>query len=221
MKRPACFHGFAALAVVLALVPGCKRKGFGGTFEGDITMHTTRAGSAAQDMTVHAKGDKLRFDMPAPDGKTSSAVYDPSANKLVMIMDAQRAYMDMDFSSPSAAPNTDPRTSAVEKTGKTETIAGLDCEIWTVKDPSGKRSEVCNAEGLAFFDLEGVRHGGGAAWNKDLRDKKYFPLRSVEYDAGGKETSRSEVTKIEAKKLDDALFTVPKDFTRLPTPPMK
>jgi len=210
------------ILLFVALASGCKKKGFGGTFEGEITLHTTRAGSAGQDMVVRAKGDKLRFDMPAPDGKSSSsAVYDPSANKLTMLMDAQKAYMDMDFSSPTAVPNTDPKTSAVDKTGKTETIAGFDCEDWTVKDPSGKRTDVCMAEGLAFFDLEGVRSGGGPSWNKDLRDKKYFPLRSVEYDKDGKEVSRSEVTKIDAKKLDDALFTVPKDYTKVAAPPAK
>jgi hypothetical protein len=209
------------LLAVVAFGPGCRKKGFGGTFEGDITLHTTRPGAAAQDMVVRAKGDKLRFDTPGPDGKTTSAVYDPSTNKLVMIMDAQKAYMDMDFSAPNAKPNTNPQTSAVDKTGKSETIAGYDCEDWTVKDPSGKRTEVCMAEGLAFFDLEGVRSGGGASWNKDLRDKKYFPLRSVEYDKDGKEVSRSEVTKIDPKKLDDALFCVPKDYARVPTPPVK
>jgi hypothetical protein len=217
MKR-----AFTLLVLALILAPGCKRRGFGSGFEGDITIHTTRASSAgaAQDMTVRAKGDKLRFDSMS-NGETSSALYDPSSNKLVIVMDAQKAYMDMDFSSRSAAPNTDPKTSAVEKTGKTETIAGYDCEDWTVKDPSGTRTEVCMAEGLAFFDLEAVRHGGGASWNKALRDKKYFPLRSIEYDTGGKEVSRSEVTKIDAKKLDDAVFAVPKDYTKLPTPPLK
>jgi hypothetical protein len=78
---------------------------------------------------------------------------------------------------------------------------------------------VCIAEGLAFFDLEGVRHGGGAAWNKDLHDKKMFPLRSVELDASGKEISRSEVVKVEAKKLDDALFQIPQGYAKLTAPP--
>jgi EAL domain-containing protein (putative c-di-GMP-specific phosphodiesterase class I) len=36
--------------------------------------------------------------------------------------------MDMDFAKPSAAPNTDPGTSAVAKTGNHETVAGFDCE---------------------------------------------------------------------------------------------
>jgi hypothetical protein len=202
---------------LLLLVPACK-KGFGSNFEGEITMRTSRQGSAPADLVVKAKGDKLRFDTTT-NGQTGSAIFDPQTNKVTALIDAQKAYMDMDFSSPSAAPNTDARTSSSEKTGKKETIAGIDCEDWVAKDPSGKRSEVCIAEGLAFFDIDGLRHGGGAGWNKELRDKKMFPLRSVEYDVNGKEVSRSEVLKVEPKKLDDALFQVPKDYTKLPAPP--
>jgi Domain of unknown function (DUF4412) len=207
---------YVLAAILLCVLPGCK-KGFGSNFEGQITMRTTRAGNPPSDMLVKAKGDRLRFDT-TENGQTVSAIFDPQKNTVVALMDAQRAYMDMDFSSPSAAPNTDPKTSGAEKTGKKETIAGIDCEDYVVKDPSGKKTEVCIAEGLAFFDLEGVRHGGGAGWNKDLRDKKMFPLRSIEYDETGKEVSRSEVTKVEPKKLDDALFQVPKDYTKVPTP---
>jgi hypothetical protein len=207
------------LAITLPTLAACKKKAtFGGDFEGEVTLHTTRAGGAPQEMVVKAKGDRLRFDTPGPDGKMTSAIYDPAKNKLTLVMDAQKAYMDMDFASPSAKPNTDPKTSAVEKTGKKETIAGYECEDWVAKDPSGKRSEVCMAEGLAFFDLDSVKNGGGPLWNKELRDKKYFPLRSVEYDASGKELSRSEATAIDAKKLDDALFQVPKDYARVPSP---
>src|SRR5262245_13679624 len=109
------------LFALLLLLPACK-KGFGANFEGEITMRTTRAGTTS-DMVVKAKGDKLRFESNAR-GKTASAIFDPQQNRVVALMDDQKAYMDMDFSSPAAAPNTDPRTSAAEKTGKKETIAG-------------------------------------------------------------------------------------------------
>jgi hypothetical protein len=204
------------LLAALALLPGCK-KGFGSDFEGEITMKTQR-GSVAATLVIKAKADKLRFDTTTMDGKTASALYDPQTNKVTALLDTQKAYMDMDFSSPSAAPNVEAENAKIDKTGKKEKIAGVECEVWIAKDPSGKRSEVCIAEGLAFFDLEGLRHGAGP-WNKELKDKKMFPLRSVDYDAGGKEITRSEVTKIEPKKLDDALFQVPKDYTKLAAPP--
>jgi hypothetical protein len=193
-------------------------KGFGKDFEGAITLHMTRA-NASVDMVVKAKGDKLRFETPTSDGKTAVALYLPAENKVTVIMDAQKAAMDMDLSSPSAAPNTSADTSNVEKTGKKETLAGIDCEDYVVKDASGRRTETCIADGLAFFDLDSVRRGGGgSAWSKQMREKKMFPLKSVEYDASGKELSRAEVTSVKKEKLDDAEFTVPAGYSRMGQP---
>jgi hypothetical protein len=136
----------------------------------------------------------------------------------VALLDAQKMAMDMDLGAPGApAPNTDSRTSAVEKTGKKETIAGLTCEDWVVKDPSGSRTETCVVQGLAFLDLDTLRHGNnGSSWSREMRANKTFPLRSVEYDSSGKELSRAEVTAVTREKLDDALFQVPATYTHIP-----
>ena len=166
-------------------------------------------------------GDKLRFDMKSAKGEPMHGVFDPKANKVVLFSDSTKTYMDLDFSKPSAAPNTDPGTSAVTKTGNHETVAGFDCEDWTVKDPSGKRSELCIAEGIAYFDVASLRPGFAGPTSplaKEFRDKKSFPLRAVEYDAAGKELSRMEVTKIEKQAVDDAAFSVPADFKKVELP---
>jgi hypothetical protein len=205
-----------AIALFVLVIPSCK-KGFGSGFEGEITMHTTSANAAAppQDMIVKVKGDKLRFDTKGADGSNTYAIYDPSTNKVTMVMEGQKMYTDLDFATASAPQaNTSPDSASIDKSGKHETIAGIDCENWTAKDPSGKRSEVCIAQGIAFFDMKGLKSGGSSGLGKELRDKKLFPLRSVEYDGAGKETSRMEVTKVEKTTLDDAQFSVPKDYTK-------
>ena len=110
--------------------------------------------------------------------------------------------MDLDFNRSSGAPqaNTSLDTANIDKSGKHETIAGIDCEDWTAKDPSGKRSEVCIAQGIVAFDFSALKGGGTSTLGKELREKKLFPLRSVEYDKEkGKELSRMEVTKVEEK----------------------
>lgn len=210
---------YTLLICALALgAPACK-KSLGPGFEGEISMHTTRAGQPAVDMVVKAKKDKLRFDTTT-NGKAGSAIFDPAQNKVVLVMDEQKAYMDMDFASPSApTPNADPKTSVTDKLGTKDVVAGFECENWVVKDGSGKRSEVCIAEGIAFFDMDGLRNGQSASsWSKQMREKKLFPLRSVDFDASGKETSRTEATKIEKKSLDDATFEVPKGYTKITLP---
>ena len=205
------------LLAVPLLTLSCKR-GFGSGFEGEISMHTTRASGPPQDMVVETKGDKLRFDTDSPAGKTYG-IYDPSVSptKVVMVFDAQKAFLDLDFSSPGAPQaNTSADSSAIDKNGKKETIAGIECQNWTAKDPSGKRSEVCIAEGIAFFDIGSLK--SGSPLSKELREKKLFPMRTVEYDATGKEISRTEVTKVEKKKLDDARFVVPSEFKKVTLP---
>jgi hypothetical protein len=205
----------AILALFALVVPSCKMV-FGSEFEGQITMHTTSAAAPPQDMVVKAKGDKLRFDSKSSDGSATYAIYDPATNKVTMVVDAQKLYTDLDFGKPGAPQaNTSPDNASIDKSGKHETIAGIDCENWTAKDPSGKRSEVCIAQGIAFFDMTSVKSGSPSALGKELREKKLFPLRSVEYDASGKETSRMEVTKVEKTSIDDAQFSVPKDYKKM------
>jgi Domain of unknown function (DUF4412) len=195
-------------------------------FEGDITMHTTSSGAGAtsQDMIVEVKKDQLRFDMTSPQGVAMHGVFDPQANKVVLYADSTKTYTDMNFSGASGATNTNPDTAAIAQSGKHETIAGYDCEDFSVSDPSGKKSEVCTAQGIAFFDIASLRggapggSGAGSPIGKQFREKKSFPLRSVEYDATGKELSRMEVTKIESKSIDDSRFVTPPDYTKLSLP---
>jgi hypothetical protein len=152
--------------------------------------------------------------MKMPDGSQVHGIYDPTTNKLMLVKDADKAYTTIDFGKPGAPQaNTSPDTASVDKTGKHETVAGMDCEDWTAKDPSGKRSEVCIAQGLVAFDFSALKGGGTSTLGKELREKKLFPLRSVEYDAAGKELSRMEVTKVEKKSLEDSEFEIPKDYT--------
>ncbi len=197
------------LALVIC---GCS-KPFGPGFEGEITMHTQRVGESGSDMIVKSKADKFRFDVPSATG-TSTAILDPGANKMTMLLDAQKSYMDLDFSKPSAQPSTNPDTSTAKATGKHETVAGIDCEDWTATDASGKHTDVCLAAGPAFDlgALSGKPSGAG--------QKQMFPLKSVDYDAKGAELSRMEVTKIEKKKLDDSLFAIPADYKKLELPAM-
>lgn len=188
MRRSSCLVLLVSLSPFTTMACS-KTHGLGSDFEGAVTMHSTSSSGATQDMVVKAKGDKLRFDMKSPQGDPMHGVYDPKANKVTLFSDGTKSYFDLDFSKPSAVSNTDPGTSAVTKTGNHETVAGFDCEDWTVKDPTGKRSELCIAEGIAYFDVSSLRPGSSGPSSplaKEFRDKKSFPLRAVEYDAQGK-----------------------------------
>ncbi len=213
MKKLALFVAVSSLAL------GCSKGNRFDGFEGAITMHTTSA-AASSDMVVEVKKDRLRFDTKTPQGDAMHGVFDPTSNKVTVYLDSSKSYTDLDFSTPQAQTNTNPDTSAIVKSGRHETIAGYDCEDWTVNDPSGKKSEVCIAQGLAFFDLSSLKGGAGTSspLARQFREDKSFPLRSVELDASGKELSRMEVTKIEPKSIDDSRFQAPAGYTRISAP---
>jgi len=203
---------FAWLALFVVLTPACK-KGFGSDFQGSITMHV-RTQVGENDLVIETKDEKMRFEAGG-----SWMVYEPKTSTVTMVNPATKTYTPIDFKSPSAPQaNTSADTSRIEKSGHHETIAGVDCEKWTVHD-NGKRSEVCIAQGIAFFDMGSLKSGqpsGGLA--KELREKKLFPLRDVEYDASGKELSRMEVTKVEKKSLPDSDFAIPTGYTKATLP---
>jgi hypothetical protein len=202
---------------------------FGSGFEGAISMHMTTS-HGAEDLTFLTKGGKLRVDAPAHNGEMAHVIFDPSTSKMLVIMDTQKMYMEMDrppgaaggmpgMPGAAATPHVPPQ---ITKTGKHETIAGMECEDWTSKDESGRTASLCVAKGIAFFDFASMAPGRGesAAWIDQLKSAQYFPLRAVDTDASGKEISRMDVTKIEKKSVDDSLFSPPAGYHPMVIPKM-
>ena len=110
----------------------------------------------------------------------------------------------------SAAP-TDVKLT---RTGKKETIAGYECEHVTVTS-ARETADICLAKGLGSYvnPMSAVRSGNEPAWQKQLADEG-FPLKVT--DATGKVAM--EVTRIEKKRLDNTLFSVPEHYTRMQMP---
>jgi hypothetical protein len=206
--------GGSSSSSVLATVASALGLGF----EGDVTMHVSSSHSPPEDLTFHVKGQKMRVDVPATHGEQAHALFDQSTNKITVIMDTQKMYMEIDPGAAQAQAQAGGahETAKITETGKHETVAGTDCEDWDITEASGKHASVCIAKGIAFFDFGGGMRPGGTmsttAWIEELRAKKAFPLKAVETDATGKELSRMEVTKIEKKSLDDSLFAIPTGY---------
>jgi len=221
--------GLRVLCVSLGLIGGLgcgKRGGSGGDFEGEITMRIERQGGPPSEMIFATAGGRVRVDLTSPDGKHSRALIGPDG-KAILVMDKERAWQEMDLSKAGAAvsgadPNGNP---AVNRTGKHETVAGRDCEIWDIKHADGKRTESCITEGLAAFDFGALlpgaallRPAGAVATTEEARQKKLFPLRSIEFDESGKELSRVIVIRIADMKLEPAKFDVPAKYKKIERP---
>jgi hypothetical protein len=184
--------------------------GGSGPFEGEITMNMTSGDKPPKAITYDVKGTKIRFN--SPESSAGYMIFDTTAKKMTMIDDAKKTAMVMDMGAMGAglAPGSPPAgpKPTIDKTGKNDTVAGYSCELWKMTDPGGDRSDVCVAQGI-MFPVMG--RGGGHGWMSQLENG--FPLRAVTYDSAGKEKSRMEVTKIDKKSLDDAMFQVPAGYT--------
>lgn len=184
-----------------------------GPFEGEITMNVSDAAKPEpKTITYDVKGTKMRFVAPEEHGPMSGGyvIFDTTAKKMTVVQDAKKTAMVMDMGAMGGmtpgAPPPGPKPT-VDKTGKNDTVAGYTCEQWKITETNGERSDVCVAQGI-MFPVMGRR---GTGWMSQLENS--FPLRAISYDSAGKEKSRMEVTKVEKKSLDDAMFQVPAGYT--------
>jgi hypothetical protein len=184
-----------------------------GPFEGEITM-TVKADAAQKlptSFTYDIKGDKVRYSPTAAQARTLG---DVAALRAVVVEDTHKTYQEVDVH-PSTDKAKAPSEPKVTKSGKTEKLAGLDCEDWTIEDGAAK-VEACVAKGVSFLDLAREPKPGSSepGWAATLTKEKSFPLRVVVHDKAGKEQYRAEATRVDRKPLDGALFDVPKDYKK-------
>jgi hypothetical protein len=184
-----------------------------GPFEGEIVLQVKD--EAAQELpptiTYDVKGDKVRY---VPASANIRAVSDAPAQHVYAINETQKTFQEVD-TKPAADKSKAPPEPKVNKTGKTEKVAGMDCENWTI-DSGDAKADVCAAKGIAFFELAREPKPGSAQppWAATLAKENAFPLRVVMHDKGGKEQYRAEATKVDRKKLDDSLFQLPATFKK-------
>jgi hypothetical protein len=206
-------------------------------FEGEIAMSAKgkfgakESAAAPVSFTLQVKDGKFRVDLPdsVADAQGVGKAYVlvmPADKKLYAIMDAKKQVILIDFDKfanqakvlsqmhahPSA--NGQPGTSApaeVQKTGKTDTVAGYKCEIWHIVQAKSA-GDLCIAEqGTAWFHIPLTGLPAEFAWATEITDGKHFPLRLVTSE-NGVEQGRIEVTSIQKKALPASQFAVPAGY---------
>lgn len=193
-------------------------------FEGAVTIHVQA--ERGMDMQQFIKGDKVRTEMNAG-GREGVMLMDGSAMTMTMIMPSEKMYMVMDLK--EGAGRQGPRSNEapkITKVGTSETIAGRACDNYLVGDDQDM--EVCAAKGLGFYMAGGGGPGAGRspmgrvpnfrqeAVMREFKDG-FFPLR-ISRVGGGKREVMMEVTRIEPKPLDAALFQVPAGYQKMSMP---
>lgn len=198
-------RAFAVASLVCAPAPLLAQA----RFEGVITARMMSMQNGA-DVIYSLKGDQFRMDMSGR-GMAMYTLHDASKSSTLMVMPAQRMYMEM--SQMAADAPGEHKMPDMKWTGKTETVAGHECEHLLITGDDGQY-DVCAVKGMGTFMATSSPMGGrgGAAqeaWQKLGRD--VFPLK-VQKVGGG---VTFEVTSIQKKSLDDALFKVPDGFQKM------
>lgn len=205
---------FVALCAAAASAPRLAAQGF----EGTVAMNITSDNGTAHAMSFMLKDGKMRFD---PGGGQVSVIVDPATERVIVIVNAQRMYMESSFADAATAvqQKTEIANPAIVKTGKMETVAGYKCEDVTATDDDGKTLTICLSHELGGFRMPAASNPMApqheATW-MSLVGARSFPLRVTK---DGK--TMMEATAIDKKPLDAALFTAPDGYQSFSMPVRK
>jgi len=194
------------------------------TFEGKVTMKITSPSmkEGSQDINFSIKEGLMRIDVNNAKGGQAAVVMDTKNQKMLILMVAQKMYMERPIPQPGQVPpgaqgSHDPSQYSLEATGTKETILGYECTKYVSKG-ADETAEIWVTDQLGTFS--GLFHGGPgqrgqapAAWEEALKGKGFFPMKVV---ANGKHgTTTLEVTAVDKESLPDSLFTAPEGWRDL------
>lgn len=192
-------------------------------FEGTIVTANRSMDDAgapqAYQMTIHVKKSMVRVEVPSIAGMpASTAIYRHDRKVTWMLDAASRTYFEIrtpqGVTSEEGAVGKNEKP-AVQRTKKTKKVLGFTCEQ-VIVTRNDVRTEVWGARGLE--DLAAVLAdvlGGGQGLSSDdvIAALGLFPLLSTTtYE--GRELESQEVTRIERRALDPALFEIPGGYTK-------
>jgi hypothetical protein len=169
-------------------------------------------------MVQFTRGGKIRFDGL---GKSGSAIIINGDSRIVLMTD-RKQYMDMpsNLGESAAAAEAAKRKGTAEKTGKTETIAGVPCADWhyrsTKADGSAEEGEVCVAQGVGMMINQ---ISGGMASHMFTAGGDAFAAAMAGGAGVMKVTSNGKLSlvavNVKATSVPEAIFVPPPDYTKL------
>jgi hypothetical protein len=187
-------------------------------FEGVVFFRKGAPGSKiASNVTMYIKGDRFMADEQGEKIK-QKLIVDGKKKAIFMIMDKEKMIMEMPMEK-MASKTPEPKLPL--KTGKTQAIAGYECEQWLDKQYNGEVELWTNATMGRLFIPDGPMGAGlipSASMQRLLKQGSYFPFLMIERDRTGKEITRLEVTNVEKKPVDDAVFEAPANYQRMEMP---
>ena len=212
-------------------------------FNGVITFNSNWHEGKPSTFVQTTSGHKVRFD--GMGDKQGAMIIDGDAKVMTMIEPEQKKYFtvteeDMKQSEAMMAPmmgkmkgtnqgqQTNPGKFSFSNTGRTETVAGVSCEVWhgVYTNEEGKQEEgdacVAKGVGLALAEMTYANpmaqrgHAGYEQFEQYRQlvggNKGILKVTKVE---NGKTVTQLEATKIEPKPVSDDAFRAPAGYTEV------
>lgn len=201
-------------------------------FEGEIGwVATTELPGRSKEplnFTLRVKAGQLRIDAPAgvPGFEQLGKAYllgQSKSKEFMAVLEGPKQIVKIDLEKMKAksealaakqknALGADAKKSPeLKKTGKTDKVAGFACEIWQITD-GASNTELCVAnQPTPWFGDVLPMVPSEYGWAAELMDGKHFPLRVVAFH-GKEESMRLEVSRIQKKPLEAALFQPPAGY---------
>jgi hypothetical protein len=186
-------------------------------FEGRVQMRV--AGDKPAEVEYAVKGDRVRVGIrksPAGTGDVD-AIIDKSDKTVTLMLDDQKKYATIDLDDVIEKARKKAAEVELRKTGQTQNIAGLECEMWELTDQKRKVS-ACVVHGPAWFDptaLEQFANIELPAWAEHVIRAGYFPLQVTVTDAAGKKSTAFETTRWSEGKVEEGDLEVPEGFEKV------
>ena len=171
-------------------------------------------------MTMWIKKDMVRIETRGGTMPGSTMIYRTDKHKIWMLNDEEKTYFEIsqDEKPEEIFGGGSAEKYVVKRTGKTKTIAGYPCEQFLIKR-SSEVTEVWGTKKLGFLASAITKALGQEHFavtegpTAEMMKRGIYPLASATKVEGSVIESQ-EVTRIEAKVLDESLFTLPPEYTK-------
>ncbi len=190
-------------------------------FEGYVEFKSEFVGEGEEenlnmDMKYFIKGNRFRAELPSAEG-TNILLSD--GDKSYMLLPEIKKYLDLSgFETQANAEDNTIEDITKAKTGEMKDILGYKCEKYIFKE-SDNISEVWITKELGTFMFAATPMEKSIINNSIFKDG-FFPLEIVIKEINGKETGKVYVTKIEKQQVNDSMFNIPADYTKMDMPSM-